>query len=251
MKHCFALLVPLVAFVAGASCVKGTRADPTRPRVIKEQYNYSCDATVDARLGVHPPGNKSGEDVPLDGMDDILIGELTRSMCFQAIERDKDKLAVLFAELDRCAPENPDRARFDCSTSPQTGKQLLVTHYVFVDLIMYAAHVAAAELEAKFPAVGELQANEEYAAVIMNVRVVDAGTGEVAAASVIHAIVPSAQAKLEVGAHGASLKLTAESSTPMGEALMTMLGKSIEDLHDSWRPTGTVSADATAANTSP
>ncbi len=230
----------LTAVLALGACGGGP-ATATRNQnqtiIEKHSSNFSCTNMVTARLAVFPPRNKSDQQVDLNGMDDILIGEMTRSKCFQNIERDKDKMQVLFAEMDRCAPDAPDRKRYDCTTFAAAGKQLGASHYVFADVIMVAPNVAAANLEAKFPAIGHLEANEKYAAVVMSVRAVDVSTGEVAASSVVHALVPSVKAGLDVGHKGFSIKAATESNTPMGDAIMAMLSKSVEDMNKSWHDT--------------
>lgn len=241
----------LLAVLTLSACAKPTH-DVAKPVVTTQDYTFNCNAMVDARLAVFPTGNKSGQDVRLDGMDDILISELTRSKCFQGIERDKDKMAVLFAEIDKCAPDAKDRERYDCSTFAKTGKQLGVTHYIFSDIILVAPKVAAAELEAKFPTIGTLSANEEYAAVVMTVRAVDVATGAVAGSATVHALVPSVKAGIDLGMKGASLKAATQSTTPMGAAIMQMLSKSVDDMHASWRATaGNGSASGAAAGTTP
>lgn len=214
----------------------------------KQQPVVTCTSNVNARLAVHPLGDKSGANLKLDGMDDVLISELTKSGCFQEIERDKDKMAVLFEEVDRCAPDNKDRARFNCDTFAKNGNQLGVTHFVFADVVMFAPNVAASEIQASVPGIGGLEASQKYAAIVVNVRAVDAASGEVAAAAVVHAILPSTKAGLDLGIKGANLKTAAESHTPIGDALMDSLRASIGDLHKSWRDThGNGSAAGSAA----
>lgn len=219
---------------------------PTTP------YTFDCKGMKDGKLAVFPPKNKSGVDVRLDGMDDIFISEMTRSGCFQMIERDNDKMQVLFAEMDHCAPDSPDKARFNCATFAKAGEQLGATHYVFEDVVMVSPKVAAADLKAKFPMVGNLEANVEYSAVVMAVRAVDVSSGEVSASGTVTALVPSTKAGFDVGAHGAELKASIESHTPMGEAIMKMFGKSVDELHKSWhqtsgKPTGDAAGSGSGA----
>lgn len=215
-----------------AETIKGPGATVSTP------YTFECKGMKEGKLAVFPPKNKSGADVRLDGMDDILISEMTRSGCFQMIERDNDKMQVLFAEMDHCAPDSPDKARFNCATFAKAGEQLGASHYVFEDVVMVSPKVASAELKAKFPMVGDLEANVEYSAVVMAVRAVDVSTGEVSASGTVTALVPASKAGFDVGSHGADLKASIESKTPMGEAIMKMLGKSVDELHKSWHQTG-------------
>jgi curli biogenesis system outer membrane secretion channel CsgG len=246
-------LATVSVIVLASACTHAVRTT-SEPRIEKKAPVVTCTSNVNARLAVHPLGNKSGADLKLDGMDDIMISEMTKSGCFQEIERDKDKMAVLFEEVDRCAPDNKDRARFNCDTFAKNGNQLGVTHFVFADVIMFAPNVAGSELQASVPGVGNIQTNEKYAAIVVNVRAVDAASGEVAASAVVHAILPSQKAGLDLGMKGANLKVAAESNTPIGDALMDSLRASIGDLHNSWRDThgnGSAAAPAPAATTPP
>lgn len=233
------------ALVVAAGCGSKT-GEALRPSTTPSTpYSFECKGMKDGKLAVFPPKNKSGADVRLDGMDDIFISEMTRSGCFQMIERDNDKMQVLFAEMDHCAPDSPDKARFNCATFAKAGEQLGATHYVFEDVVMVSPKVASAELKAKFPMVGDLESNVEYSAVVMAVRAVDVSTGEVSASGTVTALVPSTKAGFDVGSHGAELKASIESHTPMGEAIMKMFGKSVDELHKSWHATsGKTEGDA-------
>ena len=237
-----------IAALLIAGCGSKT-GDVLRPTTTPETpYTFECKGMKDGKLAVFPPKNKSGADVRLDGMDDIFISEMTRSGCFQMIERDNDKMQVLFAEMDHCAPDSPDKARFNCATFAKAGEQLGATHYVFSDVVMVSPKVASAELKAKFPMVGNLDSNVEYSAVVMTVRAVDVSTGELAASGTVTALVPATKAGFDVGSHGAELKASVESHTPMGEAIMKMFGKSVDELHKSWHQTsGKPAGDAAAA----
>ena len=95
LAFAFALILAGCASHTVAPVVTGAGS-----KVSTSPYTFTCNSMADGKLAVFPPKNKSGADVKLDGMDDILISEMTRSKCFQMIERDNDKMQVLFAEMD-------------------------------------------------------------------------------------------------------------------------------------------------------
>jgi curli biogenesis system outer membrane secretion channel CsgG len=235
----------IVGIVSACGSAVNTYDSPT---VVKPAYAYHCKERVTARLEVEPFGNKSGQEVRLDGLDDVLISELTRSNCFQEVERDEKKLAGLKKEIDRCDPNNPDRGYYKCDTFAKKGNFLGATHAVYADVIMVAPNIAGTELLAQFPGIGQVESKQSYTAVILNLRIADTASGEVAASSVVRAIVPAGKAGIDLGIKGATIKTAIEKHTPIGDAIMTMLGKSVEELHDSWRATtGNGSADGSAA----
>jgi curli biogenesis system outer membrane secretion channel CsgG len=234
----------ILGFVSACGSAVNTYDSPT---VVKPAYAYHCKERVTARLEVAPFNNVSGQDVRLDGLDDVLISELTRSNCFQEIERNDKKLAGLKQEIDRCDPKNPDRAYYNCASFPKKGKFLGATHTVYADVIMVAPKIAGTDLLAQFPGIGQVESKQSYTAVVINVRVADTASSEIAASSVVRAIVPAGSAGIDLGVKGATIKTAIEKHTPIGDAIMTMLGKSVEDLHDSWRATTGNGSDAGSA----
>lgn len=68
-----------------------------------------------------------------------------------------------------------------------------------------------------------IDAGRSYAALTLNLRVVDVESGQVLAAEVVHATVPADKAGLSASAGGLDLSVAVKNKTPFGEALDTVL----------------------------
>lgn len=227
------VVTALVAVLA--SC--GGTGKPSAP-VVKapRKVAYSCEQPLAGRVGVTRLGNKSGKTISIDGMDDIIMAEMSRSRCFQVMEQDKDKLKMMWEEIDMCAVPNEDTRHFDCSTFAADGQMLGLTHMMVGDVIYYEDKVSGAAVAAKFPN-ASVKAAKSYAAIALDLRIVEIATRKVTAATVVSAILPSEEAAFSASGAGANMEAVIKSTTPMGSALMEMLGVAVERLHSDLKTT--------------
>jgi curli biogenesis system outer membrane secretion channel CsgG len=181
-----------------------------------------ASAPVAGTFGVVPLRNKTKRDLLLDGSDDLVVAALSGTGCFTLVER--AQISALIGELKLCSDSNPDKVYFDCKGSfAKQGKILGVSRFVLGDVDAFEPDVKGAELALKIPGLPGIDAGRSYAALTLNLRVVDVESGQVLAAEVVHATVPADKAGLSASAGGLDLSVAVKNKTPFGEALDTVL----------------------------
>jgi len=224
----FRLAVCTLALALLAPACGGGRPKPAEVVDNGARTQKLCEAPGKGVYAVRPLGNKSGAKLELAGTEDLLMNEMHHTGCFTLLER--DKLAVLIEEMKLCDDTNPDKAFFDCPSFAEKGKLLGASHMVVGDVILVEPNVSGSELKLKLPGVGELAAGETYGAVALQLRVLDVETGKVGKTTVTHAVLPSSQAGLGVEQGPIEMKAMFSASTPMADALQTMLASAVAEI---------------------
>lgn len=211
-----------LALVVLAAC--GTKpapvAKPTDPTPIARP---SCAATM-TTYGVVPFKDKTGKNVDVTGMDELLAVELTKDPCITVVER--ARLQPIIDEIAHCDPDNPDRAQFDCDTFAPSGKILGIQYMVFADLVMYEPSIAGGQLAGRTTD-RSLDAAASYGAIGLAVRTVSVETGKVAGGETIDEIIPAGEAKLD--AH--SVQTSSRAGSPAVTSLMAKVSVRVHAWH--------------------
>lgn len=191
-----------------------------------------CEEPRAAIFGVYPLGNKTSQPIQTEGSEDLLISAMTNSGCFTLIER--DKLKVLIDEMKLCADTNADKDMFDCKSFAKAGHLLGVQYYLVGNIVLFEENVEGAVLSAKVGGLLGLEAERQYGALVVSLRIVDVETSKVAASTDVHAVVPSEQGGFSAtGGDSVNLKAMAYSKTPQAQALQDMLSEGVKRLQAS------------------
>ena len=152
--------------------------------------------------GVVPFKDKTGKDVDVTGMDELLAVELTKDPCITLVER--ARLQPIIDEIAHCDADNPDRDQFDCSTFAPSGKILGIQYMIFGDLVMYEP------------------ANNAIGAAV---RAISVETGKVVGGETIDAVSPHVDVKLD--AHS----IEKSAGSPTLASLITKIGVRVHAWH--------------------
>ena len=215
-------VVGLVGLGLALSCKAGEGGVAVKEPAPPVAAAQCASGPVAGTFGVVPLRNKTKRELSLDGSDDLVMAALSGTGCFTLVER--AQISALIGELKLCADSNPDKIYFDCKGSfAKQGKILGVSRFVLGDVDAFEPDVKGADLALKVPGLPGIEAGRSYAALTLNLRVVDVESGNVLASEIVHATVPADKAGLSASTGGLDLSVAVKNKTPFGEALDTVL----------------------------
>lgn len=222
--------VVMTCVSAASGCGSG-QPTPATPPPDPTPNAKLCEQPDGRAVAVIPFGNKTQTKVDIGGADALLSNAMLESGCFTLLER--ERVNALVQEIALCDGSNPDRSYFDCDSFAQKGKILGAKVMVMGDLVAYEPNVKGADLGAKVPGIGGLDASLEYSALAIEVHVVDVETGKKLGSKVVHASVEATKAGVDTSVLGFKLNAAAHSRTPMGTAIQGMVQDAVRDLRAS------------------
>lgn len=233
---CRTVLPVAVGWIALIACASlgGACGGESRGPIVQpsQTAQRQCTQPRAGVFGARPLSNRTAHTIEVEGTGDMLVSAMTSSGCFTVVER--DKLTILLDEMKLCGDDNPDKQFFDCGSFAKKGHVLGVTDFVLGDIIVFEGNARGADLSAKLPGIGGIEAGRSYDAVAINLRVVDVESGRVKASTITHALVPTDKGGLGLSAGGSfDLRVAVHDRTPLGDALSDMIVDALRKLDSS------------------
>lgn len=179
--------------------------------------------------------DKAQTSVPVNGIEAIITDALSRSGRFRVVERQQSALKGVLQEQDFAAS-----GRVSQPSGAATGKILGAEYLVQAVITDYQPDVSGKDIKVggllkdKLPLLGGLKVKKRSSRIGMNVRLINAETSEVIFTKQIESTV--SESGLDFGGAGAGNDLglgaflSKFSKTPIGEATIAAVNKSIYEL---------------------
>ncbi|MBI5528152.1 MAG: hypothetical protein HY897_17610 [Deltaproteobacteria bacterium] len=226
-RHAGVVVFVIVATIGLAGCASAPPI-PTASNVVAEATAGACPgpkprvAVLD--FDAEMPNKAQLEEAKMDvsrGVAEALMTELNKNGCYKILER--KKIDQIVSEIKLGQSEY-----FDKSTTVKKGK-LMGAEFLFAGAITeFDPAIGGASLSARIPGIGGIEASVTYSYVGMQIRMLNAETGEVVKSVRADGRIANVAAGASFAWTGMKLGGSAFAKTPLGDAYKQALSAGVQ-----------------------